>query len=492
MSNPFSGREPQKLYQFLYEIFSIPRPSGHEEKIADYVIAFARDRGLEYITDALHNVLVRKKGSPGMEQIPPVLLEGHMDIVPIKAPGAKHDFLKDPVDLVVENGWVRANRTTLGADNGCAVAIMLTVLDDSRLQCPPLECLFTVQEETGLHGIEKFDLTQIKARRVIGLDAGAEGVFRKGVSTKYKNQFSLPVERELFEGTVYEIVVSGLRGGHASVAIPQDRACAIKLMGRILYKLQQELVLRIQKVDKRINRGVAEDCIATIVVSNLEEKELYERLRKEEAALRDEYCESDPDITIALKNYGNASVHALTEASGCCLSRALYLMPFGAIRRVVGRWDEPRCYATTKYVATEDRQIMIDTLVSTDKRINGVALQNELIAFFKVFGAEIILDELEFGWDPEEHSPIREIMRKTYLELFGNEPIINVSHGGNDCVVIKERVPEFDVVTTAATYLDYHTPNERLDMSSFEKVYHLIYKTLERIGKEEGGKDARK
>ena len=262
MANPFAGRKPERLYEFMYDIFSIPRPSNHEEKMARYVMDFAEAKGLEYYTDSWNNVLIRKVGSPGMEALPPVLLEGHMDIVPIKDTDSDHDFLTDPIDLIVEGNWVHGNKTTLGADNGCAVAIMLAVLDDDSLVHPPLECIFTVREELGMLGMMDFDLAQIKSRRVIGLDAGAEGIFRKGVSSKYKNKFSLPLRREECEGKVYDLEISGLCGGHAQMAFPADRACAIKLMGRVLYKLLDKFDIRVNLIDKTVNRGVAEDCRA--------------------------------------------------------------------------------------------------------------------------------------------------------------------------------------------------------------------------------------
>lgn len=481
MANVFSGRQPQRLYDFMFDIFSIPRPSDHEEKIAQYVIDFAKKRGLDYYTDSWHNVLIRKAGSPGMEALPPILLEGHMDIVPIKEPESDHDFLTDPIDLIVEGDWVHGNKTTLGADNGCAVAIMLAVLDDNSLVHPPLECIFTVREELGMLGMMDFDLDQIKSRRVIGMDAGAEGIFRKGVSSKYKNKFSIPLQREEYAGKVYELNISGLCGGHAQMAFPLDRACAIKLMGRVLYKLLEKYDIRINLIDKSVNRGVAEDCRAQITVSEGKADSVAEFLMAEQALLLDEYAESEPGLRISFNPAVKAEFAPMTAASSRNAATALYLMPFGSIRRVIERSEELRCYITTKYVNTSESELTVDTTVSTDKRVNGIALQSEAVAFFKLFGAKVVNNEFEFGWDPEENSPIRETMRRSYVELFGCDPIINVSHGGNDCMVLKEKIPEFDVVTTAATYLDYHTTSERLDMVSFEKVYALICRTLKNL-----------
>lgn len=481
MPNPFIGREPKRLYDFLYDVFSIPRPSGHEEKMAEYVVNFARKRGLEYVTDEMLNVLIRKPASPGQGNVPPILLEGHMDIVTVKAPDSKHDFLKEPIDLITEGDWVHGNKTTLGADNGCAVAIMLALLDDDDLVCPPVECLFTVQEELGMLGADGFDLSQIRARRVIGLDAGSEGVFRKGVSSKYKNVFKFPVEREKAGGETYEVTVSGLLGGSPSEAVSLDRACAIKLAGRVLYRLITRYDARINLVDKSKNPGVAEDCKAVITISDVSIEELHALAEEMQKAMRGEYAESESDITVKITKCTRGEFEPMTAASSLAVAGALYLMPYGSSRRVIERSEEPRCFFVLRHLSTDEAGVKLETMVSADKQSIGTALQDEIKTLFTLLGAEIIKDDFDFGWDPEENSPLREVMRQTYIQLFDMEPIINVSHGGNDCVIIKKKIPEFDVVTTAATYLDYHTIYERLDMVSFEKVYYLIKKTLENL-----------
>ena len=481
MNNPFAGREPKRLYDFLFDIFSIPRPSFHEEKMAEYVISFAKSNGLNYYTDDMHNVLVYKNGSKGMENLPPIMLEGHMDIVPVKTSESEHDFLKDPVELIIDGEWVKAKNTTLGADNGCAIAIMLAILEDNTLVHPPLECLFTVQEEVGMYGVKAFDISKIHSRRIIGLDAGEEGVFRKGVSSKYKNRFEVPINRQEINKQVYELKVKGLKGGSPSVGFCFDRACAIKIMGVLLHKLVSDFDAQINYVDKSENRGIAEDCYAQISISANDEKRIYSFLQDECETIRSIYAESEPDIMFELMPCKESKFSAMTKESSRVISNTLFLMPTGAPRRVLGRENEQRAFMYTRYVKTTESSIIFDTVISSDKRAYGLVLQDEMNTFYSLFGGRNIDNKFEFGWDPEENSEVREKMLQSYIQLFSKEPVINVSHGCNDCVVIKERIPDFDVVTTAATYLDYHTVNERLDMKSFEKVYALICKTLENL-----------
>ena len=212
MSNEYliNDREPQALYHFFEDISRIPRVSFHEKQVSQYLVDFAESRGLWYYRDEMYNVLIKKEGSRGCENLPPILLEGHVDMVAAKAEESSHNFETDPIELVVEGNILRANKTTLGADNGCAVAMMLTLLDKEDLVHPPLECLFTAQEETGLDGAKGFDLSKIDSRRVIGLDAGSEGVFRKGTTTKVQMTSALKTDREEIKGRIYELVVEGL------------------------------------------------------------------------------------------------------------------------------------------------------------------------------------------------------------------------------------------------------------------------------------------
>ncbi len=481
MSTVFAGRKPERLYQFLNDVFSIPRPSGHEEQIAGYVLRFAKAKGLRAVTDGMHNVLVYKPGSAGMERLAPVLLEGHLDMVAAKEPQSVHDFLKDPIRVCVRDGWAYADGTTLGADNGCAVAMMLALLDDDTLMHPPLECLFTASEETGYDGIKAFDFSWIHARRAIGLDAGSEGVFRKGVSTKYKNEFVLPIVRENADGQRAVVEVSGLRGGSPSMAIPWDRACAIRLMGRLLHALTCQCGARIVWADKRQNPGLAQDCRAEILLPENTLDAARALIQAQQASLRAEYRQTDPDIALSLTPAAASAPAPMDPPSSARLAALLYLMPFGAPRRVAGRCDEPRVCLCARTVQTQDDQVRITTWISADLQAIGLAQQQEIETFFEIFGARCTGRQIDPGWDPQPDSPLRETMRQTYAALFGREPVVNVSHGGNDCVVLKQRLPEMDVVTTAATYLDYHTPRERLDLESFEKVYLLLTRTLAQL-----------
>ncbi len=475
-------REPAVLYHYFEDISAIPRISYNEAAAAAYVIGVAREHGLWYYEDEIHNVLVRRPGSKGCEHLPSVLLEGHLDIVGEKTEDSTHNFETDPLELIEEGNILHANKTTLGADNGCAVALMLTLLTDKNLIAPPLECLFTVQEEVGLFGAKHFDASLLQSRRVIGLDAGAEGVFRMGTSTKFEMTSLYPAHREKVHGVAYHLIVDGLKGGDQGAGIPQERICAIKMTARILHYLNKVMDVRVVSMDK-LGKSIPESCDSHIVLAEGDENLMLRMMEEQQRRIRIEHEDADPDIRICVERE-TAPETMLTKEDSNRLIEAIYLMPYGARNRKLDRMDEVSCSVIMKKIYTKPDGIRIFSVISTEEMENGEALDEEMQTYMMHWGFIIESEHLNRGWQWSKESAIREIMVKTYEQLFGKKPKVNISHGGNDCVVLKEKIPELDMVTTAATYVDYHTPRERLYMDTFEKVYALVRATLENLAKE--------
>jgi dipeptidase D len=289
----------------------------------------------------------------------------------------------------------------------------------------------------------------------------------------------MDIDREPADGIRYKLTVSGFLGGPASAAIPLDRGCAIKQCARLLHRLKHDI--RLISVDKRINPGVAEDCEASFVLVNEDHGKMLSGLNDEFDKIKTEYRESEPNIRFELNRSDADTRDPVNRAGTERVIDALYLLPYGAERRVIERQNEPRCYAITSTISTEENNIEFNTLISADLSSIGIARREEIKTLLALFGAVSEEDGYEFGYDPEDRSVMRDTLREAYVEEFGKEPIINVSHGFNDCVMIKQNIPSFDVVTTAATYLDYHTTNERLDLQSFEKVYRLVCAALRKM-----------
>lgn len=474
-------RKPTVLYHYFEDISNIPRVSYHEAAAAAYVVRVAKEHGLWYYEDDIHNVLVRRPGSKGYEHLPSVLLEGHLDIVGEKTEESKHNFDTDPIELIEEGNILHANHTTLGADNGCAVALMLTLLTDEKLIAPPLECLFTVQEEVGLLGAKHFDASLIQSRKVIGLDAGSEGVFRMGTSTKFEMTSFYPTHREAVHGIAYHLVVDGLKGGDQGAGIPQERICAIKMTARLLHYLNKVMDVRVVSMDK-VGKSIPESCDSHIVLANGEESLMFRIIEEQQKLIRIEHEDADPDIRVRIEREEPVGDMLKKEESDR-LIEAIYLMPYGARNRKLCRVDEVSCSVIMKKIYTESDGIRVFSVISTEEMENGEALNEEMQTFMKHWGFVIEYVNLDRGWQWSKKSEIRDVMIETYKKLFGKEPKVNISHGGNDCVVLKEKIPELDMVTTAATYVDYHTPKERLYMDTFEKVYMLIRETLTNLTK---------
>lgn len=496
--------EPRELYRFFQDISAIPRVSGNEAGAAAYVVEVARTHGLWYYEDDLHNVLVRKPASPGLEHLPPVLLIGHLDMVGEKTADSAHDFTRDSLELVVEGNVLRANGTTLGADNGCGVAIMLKVLTDPALVHPPVECLFTVQEEVGLVGMEHFDVSHIRSRRAIGLDAGSEGVFRKGTTTKYEITSHFPLVREPVQGNVFRLYISGLKGGDQGAGIPLERICAIRMLFRVLHHMNRELDVRLISVSKPgIKKSIPECCLAYVALVSGEKDRMQQIAAEQQEQIRQEYAESDPGICVELAEAAAGMLPETDDAGKMAeesapleplirqgmltrecsrrLTEAMYLAPYGARNRHLSQPQEVSCSVITKWIAAEETRITVFQVISMEEAIQGKALLEELRTYMEQFGFEAGDLHVSEGWNWERESPIRDTMVETYRKLFGKLPVVNISHGGNDCVVLKRKLPEMDMITTAATYVDYHTPYERLYMDTFERVCLLVEGTLREL-----------
>ena len=234
MEYKITGYQPEKLFHFFEEISAIPRGSGNEKGISDYLVSFAKERGLWVHQDEASNVIIKKKGSEGAEDLPAVMLQGHIDMVCEKVAGVDHDFTKDGLELIVKDGVLTANGTTLGADNGVAVALMLMVLDDEDIKHPPVECVFTTEEEVGLNGAKALDKSLISARTMINMDSEEEGIATISCAGGLRIECSRKIVREEAEGTLVKIVMSGLKGGHSGTDIDLERKNANRLMASVI------------------------------------------------------------------------------------------------------------------------------------------------------------------------------------------------------------------------------------------------------------------
>lgn len=483
MDYKITGYEPAKLFHYFEEISAIPRESGNEKQISDYLVTFAKDHGLWVYKDDVHNVIIKKAASAGAEDKPAVMLQGHIDMVCDKLGSVEHDFTKDGIDLVVTDGVLTANGTTLGADNGIAVALMLTVLDDDSLAHPALECVFTTDEESGLVGAETLDKSQIDARTMINLDSEEEGVATVSCAGGVVVTYTRPITRGHKSGSVLTLEISGLLGGHSGADIHLERGNGNLIMARIVERLmiagEPALVsFNGGTKDNAINR----ECKAELVYADHAAAEAGAELAREIAAKVAAELETyDPGFTCDVAISDDAEVEAINEDTALAFVRAIRLAPNGVMRRNLAADGAVDVSSNIGVVATSDDEAKI--LLSPRSSITSLQeeFKDRLQTLADVLGFDAKFEYEYPGWSYAEHSPVRDVFLKSYRELFDTELRIESIHAGLECGLFAEALDGLDAIAVGPTLKDVHTPDESMELASSERFYTLLVDVLKRL-----------
>ena len=479
MDYKITGYEPAQLFHFFEEVSAIPRGSGNEKGISDFLVAFAKERGLDVYQDEVYNVIIRKPASAGAENAPTVMLQGHIDMVCDKLGSVEHDFTTDGIDLVVKDGVLTANGTTLGADNGIAVALMLTVLDDDSIVHPALECVFTTDEETGLVGAETLDKSQISARTMINLDSEEEGVATVSCAGGNVSVCTLPVTRVPFDGQTLRVRISGLAGGHSGEEIHKGRANANLLLGRALDEMSRAGALRLI----RVSGGAKDNAIpreAEAVVRTGDAAALRRAAEALAAALRAEYHAADGHITVTVTETDDG----LTPMDAASTERAITLLLCAPNGVVEMNMDVPGLVQTslnlgrlTSDEASLRASFMIRSSINSQK--NAVA--SRLARLAEALGGQTELDSDYSAWPYRPESPLRDRVAEVFYEQYGEKPRIAALHAGLECGILSGKLPELDCISLGPDLTDIHTPRERLHIASTERTWRLLLGTLKRL-----------
>ena len=474
MQYVIKGRNPESVFRFFEQIAAIPHPSFGEERIADYLVAFSKERGLEYYRDALHNVLIKKPGTPGRESEPPVLLQGHTDMVCEKNGDCDHDFDRDPLRLFVEGDLLGARGTTLGGDDGIAVAMMLAVLAGELSSHPPVECLFTVCEEVGLNGAQGFDYSRISARRMINLDSEDLGIITAGCAGGLRSELTLAAERIPFFGECIKISLSGLMGGHSGVDIATGRANANKLMGRLLARLSKCGATRLVSLSGGSkDNAIPRECEALVSVWNAQEA--IGVVRGETERISAELVAEDGFFAVSAVAANAPATMLGARETACAL--AVLGAPNGVLEMNRDVKDLPEYSRNLGVIRTEGEKItfVFSTRSSMESRLD--ASIDELDALAAVTGCATRHHSRYPGWSYAPVSPLREAYQAAFLAVTGREATVNVIHAGLECGIIYSHIPEMDIISVGPDMKDIHSPNERLDLASVE----IFWKTVEKL-----------
>lgn len=484
MDYKIKGYEPQALFHFFEEISAIPRGSSNEKAVSDYLVKFAQARGLWVYQDDLHNVIIKKPATKGAENAPAIMLQGHLDMVCEKLAGVEHDFTKDGLDLVVEDGILKANGTTLGGDNGAAVAVMMAVLDDQNLNHPALECVFTTQEETGLTGAAGLDKSLISARTMINLDSEEEGIATVSCAGGMRFTMIRPAKREKMQGTLLKLSMTGLLGGHSGTDIDQERQNANLLMARLLNRLLHETegaLVEFQGGTK--DNAIPRECEAVVLYQRQEEAAKGQAvLEKMVKAFQEELLPFEEGFQCRFAMEQGSGM-ALSEEDGKALVQAVCLAPNGVRRRNLKQNGFVVTSLNLGVVDTRENELVMVFAPRSSIASLQEDTTDKLKLLAEVFGFDWKIDGAYPGWAFVEKSQVREVFQKSYQTLFGQPLKIEAIHAGLECGLFSDALPGLDAIAVGPTILGCHTPDERIPLDSFARFYQLLGDVLTRFSK---------
>ncbi len=482
MGQEIQKLKPEKLWGFFYDLTQIPRPSSHEEEVINYVRDFAEKKGLSYEIDQVGNILVRKPAAEGKENVKGVVLQSHVDMVPQKNNSKVHDFTKDKIETVIDGEWLKANETTLGADNGIGVAAMLAVLDSNDIQHGPVEALFTINEEAGMEGAFGLKPKWLKGQILLNLDSedmgelfvGCAGGINFEVSTRYKEKLT-PL------GISHEIVISGLKGGHSGLDINLGRANANKILGRILWSLNMNFQIELATVaGGDLRNAIPREAHARVIIPEKSESDFRSFFNDLANKIIDEYKLADPEMRIDL-NPSGAPEMVISNSDASRLINMLNASRHGVVRLSD---DMPGLVETSLNLAIvrfQDGMAEMKYLLRSAVDSAKYALADELTALHQAFGCSIESDGDYPGWKPNKSSYILGLMKEVYQNKFGETAAVNAIHAGLECGIIGGSYPDLDMVSFGPTIRFPHSPDEKVEISSVIKFWEYLKYTLEGI-----------
>lgn len=470
-----------KPYAKLFEdISAIPRGSFKEGRIADFVCEFAQNLGLSYTRDAVHNVVVYKPASPGYEDHDTVMLQGHMDMIWAKRPGTDFDFETQGIRLMVKDDFLMAEDTTCGSDDGVAVAYMLAVLQDNSLRHPPLECVFTTAEEPGLYGVQNFDCSQLKARKYINMDGNLEGTSLLVAAGAANGRFTKDFQREAVPGCAQlGIQIHGLTGAHIQF---QERqlANAIKVAARILYYIQKELPARLISIDGGSITTIPISCTAKLAVAPEDLEAAKQIARRVTDEVRFEHKESDPNLALELSETPCAEPAMPMEVSKAVIS-LLHLLPTGLVDLSLVFPGLPISSFSLETIDTSEGQITWfyrPTSAITSKMLD-MDEQTRMLA--QLYGVNYTVENYFYGHCVEAGSPLYQLFDQVWFEQNGEHIKPIGAHYGNEIGFFLRNMPWLDMILLVATHYQAHTPDEKLDLASFDRCYRCLVELLRRL-----------
>lgn len=475
------GLEPQSVFYYFEEITRIPHGSGNVKQISDYLKRFAQEQGLECIQDELYNIIIIKDATPGYEQAEPYILQGHMDMVAVSRPGCDIDMTKDPLRLCTKNGRIYAEGTSLGGDDGIAVAYAMALLAAKDISHPRLEVILTVDEETGMSGAMGIDLSMLQGKRLLNLDQEEEGIIITSCAGGARADVSIPLQQDKEQTDQQEflqIEIKGLLGGHSGIEIDKGRGNANYLMGRILQGLAEQFGVRLSYMwgglaDNAIPREA--EAVISVDISCLEDVIAY--VEEYGNKIRQELGDNDPGFMVECKTAGKQEKcfdpNSTLQAINCLCS-----LPNGVVAMSKELEGLVQTSLNMGVVRLEQDKLTLAYAVRSSVDTDKEQLCRQIQEIAAKFGALAEIRNSYPGWAYRVDSPLRDIVTSIYEEMYGKKPVLEAIHAGVECGILASKIDGLDCVSIGPDMSDVHTAEESLDIASVQRMWDYLLKVL--------------
>lgn len=476
--------QPVEVFKYFEKLSQIPRGSGNEKEVSDYLVSFAKEHNLECVQDSALNVVIKKKATKGYENSPAVVMQGHMDMVCEKNIDTEHDFTKDPLKLRIVDDMVYATGTTLGADNGIAVAMGLAILASNEYEHPAIELLVTTSEETGMYGAMALDPKNIEGRTLINIDSEEEGVLLVSCAGGVTAKTTIPAVCEAIDGNLvpYIVKIRGLKGGHSGMEIDKERANSNKLMGRILMSILSEIDFRLSSLNGGSKHNAIPRETDAVILVRAEDKALAEKKISEcGEVFKTELRASDPDVRVEFEVLPTMPEEMLSKESTNNVVNYLYLVINGVTSMSMEIKGLVESSLNLGVISTQKDSIEFISSIRSSVRSLKDELYNRLVVTAKLNGGSVASEGGYPEWSYNPDSKIRVIFEEVYEKMYGKKPHITAIHAGLECGLFAEKFGELDAISFGPNLYDVHTPNEHMSISSIQRMWEYLLQVLKNV-----------
>jgi Xaa-His dipeptidase len=477
-----SNLKPKKVFEFFELISSVPHGSGNTDMISGLCCEFARLRGLRYIQDALGNVIIFKPASAGYEDHEPVIIQGHMDMVTVKIPDSDIDFDREGLRLRTDREYLWADGTSLGADDGIAIAMAMAVLDSDDIPHPPIEAVFTINEETGMDGAEFIDTSVLSGRRMLNIDSEAEGVITAGCAGGIRvfGKFAMNRSTRILHGL--RLSLNGLIGGHSGSEIHHNRANSNILMAQLLHGLQKNVPVSLSSLNGgEKDNAIANAASAVIAFAPEDFGAVSEYLADFKDTVICDISKNEPDVKLAVENLGVGEIASSDFDASERIISAIYNLPNGVIAMNPYIPGLVQTSTNLGIVSTDENAVKLTFCLRSSDMSELRTLTKRISDTIEAFGGKAFTGGAYPAWEYKTDSPLRDKAVESYTKLFGKPPKIEVIHAGLECGLFSAKIPELDCISFGPDILDIHTVNEKLSISSAERTYRLLLELLKNL-----------